>query len=1022
MRISLGIGLVLIAGITSAQRPDAGLLRQVNDRLEQAAKQYHFLMSRVAPDSFPETYDPVTGKWGMGRSSSWMSGFYPGALLYLFEATHDSTLYREALAKMKSLEREQYNRDTHDLGFMMYCPFGNARRIAFDTSYRRILLNSARSLAGRFSPATGCTRSWNSEPSKFMVIIDNMMNLELLCEGTKLSGDSSFYRIAVAHANTTMQHHFRPDYSSYHLVIYDPVTGQVQKKQTVQGADDESAWSRGQAWGLYGYTMMYRETGDKKYLEQATHIAGFILPRLPADKIPYWDFNAPGIPHTSRDVSAAAITCSALLELATYAAPAMAEKYQRTAGAMLRSLMSAGYASAPGDNGGFIMKHGTGNHPKNSDIDVSLIYADYYYIEALLRYRNLGKSFARVPGRAQEDSILARYKRHLYNTATPGDIPALAASYNPDTQWPDIVYSDAQRANWQLLKHLERIRDIALAWSRPSSPYYHDPALWRVITGGLDHWIKKRYWNSNWWHNEIGVPGHMRDIIVLLRDRLDSTRLRQCLEIMGQYRLQKKGAGANLIWSADLGLHYGAITGDRVLVKKCAELITGEIEITKGDGIQPDYSFHQHGARLQMYQYGAAFLENNVLLAWELRGTPWAFAPEKIKLLSNFVIQGWQWMARGLNTVPGTMDRSVSRMGALRNADMRKLVPYLCSIYPQQAKAFLAIGDRQNGKGKPLEGFRYYPYSDFAVYQNASFSFFLKTISDRTLPSESINSENLKGKLLNSGDAYMIKNGTEYFNLMPVWDWARLPGVTAFEGAETINRRAFTGSITNDTSGLTVMDYVMDGAGAQSLTARKCWVCHNGMVVCLIAGMQMQHEGAEAFTALDQCRWQGDVTVNRPGNILRAGLHTIDSAKWICHNGIAYIFLKPSLVEIRLGAVTGSWNAINTSQSATPVTEKVFLPVLQHKANHEDEHTGYVMASCATAAQAQMLARKPLWQVLRNDRNCQAVRFNDGTVFCAFYTKGNLIVSKTKTLSAGKATLMLLSGGRLYTNSLDSIH
>ena len=1015
----LWAGLILTTGAVKAQQSKAALLQMVNKRLAQAAKQYRFLMKQVPLDSFPETYDPATGKRGMGRSSSWMSGFYPGALWYLFEATHDSTLYREALAKMKSLEREQYNKDTHDLGFMMYCPFGNARRITFDTSYRRILLNSARSLASRFSPATGCTRSWNSEPSKFMVIIDNMMNLELLCEGTKLSGDSSFYRIAVTHADTTMQHHFRPDYSSYHLVIYDPVTGQVQKKQTVQGAYDESAWSRGQAWGLYGYTMMYRETGDKKYLAQAMHIAGFIVQHLPADKIPYWDFNAPGIPHTSRDVSAAAITCSALLELAAYAPPAAAEKYKHSAEAMLRSLMSAGYASAPGDNGGFIMKHGTGNHPKNSDIDVSLIYADYYYIEALLRYRNLGAPFtARAPDRAQEDSILARYKKHLYNTVAPHAVPALVSSYNPDTeQWPDIVYTDTQRASWQLLQHLQRVRDISLAWSNPSSAYHHAPALWPVITGGLDHWLKKRYWNSNWWHNEIGVPGYMRDIIVLLRNRLDSTRLRQALEVMGQYRLQKKGAGANLIWSADIGLHYGAITGDRILIKRCAELITGEINITTGDGIQPDYSFHQHGARLQMYQYGAAFLENNVLLAWELQGTPWAFAPGKIKLLSDFVIKGWQWMARGLNTVPGAMDRSVSRVGALRNADMRKLVPYLCSIYPPQAKAFLAIGERQNGKGKPLEGFRYYPYSDFAVYQHASFSFFLKTMSDRTLASESINSENLQGKLLNSGDAYTIRNGHEYFNLMPVWDWTRLPGVTAFEGAEKINRRPFTGSVTDNKSGLTVMDYNMEGAAGQALTAKKYWACHNGMVVCLLAGLEQQNISAGGYTALDQCRWQGDVIADKPGNILQEGRHMLDSAGWLYHNALAYIFLQPSPVELYIGKATGSWNAINTSQSETPVTEQVFLPILRYKAGHDGEHTGYVIVSCATAVQAQTLAKHPLWQVLRNDRDCQAVRFNDGTVMCAFYTKGNLIVSKTKTLTAEKPCLMLLSGGRLYTNS-----
>jgi unsaturated chondroitin disaccharide hydrolase len=300
-------------------------------------------------------------------------------------------LYHEAIKKLKPLEKEQYNKNTHDLGFMMYCPFGNAWRINPDPHYRDVIIQSARSLAGRFSEKTGCIRSWNSEPSKFYVIIDNMMNLELLFAATRFTGDSSFYKIAVIHANTTIKNHFRPDYSSYHLLNYDPATGAIQKKQTVQGAADESAWARGQAWGLYGFTAMYRDTKDPRYLEQANHIAGFIIDHLPADKIPYWDFNAPGIPNTERDASAATITCSALLELAKYNKGKQAKRYMQTAEAMLTELSSPAYRCSAGENGGFLLKHGVGNHPKNSEVDVPIIYTDYYYVEALVRYKALAK-------------------------------------------------------------------------------------------------------------------------------------------------------------------------------------------------------------------------------------------------------------------------------------------------------------------------------------------------------------------------------------------------------------------------------------------------------------------------------------------------------------------------------------------------------------------------------------------------------------------------------------------------------
>lgn len=375
-------------------KPKRRLLKQVKQALNESAGQYHFLMKQLPPGRFPVTWHQADGKLVTSGSEPWVGGFYPGSLLYLFEATGDSVLYREALKKLSELKKEQYNKTTHDLGFIMYCSFGNANRIAPQLEYKDVLVNSARSLSTRFSPVVGCIRSWDSGPSQFMVIIDNMMNLELLFAATRISGDSSYYKIAVKHANTTMGNHFRPDYSSYHLVIYDPETGAVIKKQTVQGASDESAWARGQAWGLYGYTMMYRETKNRKYLDQANHIAGFILnhPNLPEDKIPYWDFDAPWIPHTARDASAGAIICSALIELAGYAAPKMARIYLKVAEKMLKSLSSPDYRAATGKNGGFILKHGTGNFPKNSDIDVPLIYADYYYIEALLRYKNLNNN------------------------------------------------------------------------------------------------------------------------------------------------------------------------------------------------------------------------------------------------------------------------------------------------------------------------------------------------------------------------------------------------------------------------------------------------------------------------------------------------------------------------------------------------------------------------------------------------------------------------------------------------------
>jgi hypothetical protein len=369
-------------------KPKKTLVRTIHHNFDDAAGQYKLLMKTLPPDKFPKTWYSIAGKLETSNSGWWCSGFYPGTLLYMYEQTKDTVLYNEAIRMLDVLKSEQFNRNTHDLGFMMYCSFGNANRLQPSPAYKEILLNSARSLCTRFNPKVGCIKSWDSKKPEFIVIIDNMMNLELLFWATRETGDSSFYKIAVTHANTTMKNHFRNDYSSYHVVTYNPETGAVQQKRTAQGAADSSAWARGQAWGLYGYTVMYRETKDPRYLEQANHIAAFILhhPNLPADKIPYWDYNAPGIPGTLRDASAAAVMASALIELSHYVGKKESNQYFSTATAILQTLSGPVYKAAAGANGGFLLQHSVGHMPAKTEIDVPLSYADYYYMEAMKRY------------------------------------------------------------------------------------------------------------------------------------------------------------------------------------------------------------------------------------------------------------------------------------------------------------------------------------------------------------------------------------------------------------------------------------------------------------------------------------------------------------------------------------------------------------------------------------------------------------------------------------------------------------
>ncbi len=378
--------MLLSFSVVNAQKTD------VAKAFKLAEKQTDLLVKNVdsARKLKPNLVSPRTvekGQFKMVVSKDWTSGFFPAELWYFYEYTKDKKWLDLAKKYTQDIKKEQFNKGTHDLGFMIYCPFGNGYKITKDTAYRSVIIQAAKSLSTRFNKTAGVLKSWdhNGDKWKFPVIIDNMMNLELLFEATKFTGDSSFYKIAISHADNTIKNHFRTDFSSYHVIDYDTTqNGKVLQKLTAQGYANESAWARGQAWALYGYTMCFRETKKQTYLAQADGIANFILSSkiTPEDGIPYWDYNDPKIPNVSRDASAASITASALYELAKYSKNG--KQYKAAADKILLSL-STKYISKPGDNYGFILEHSTGHLPAKSEIDVPINYADYYYLEALLR-------------------------------------------------------------------------------------------------------------------------------------------------------------------------------------------------------------------------------------------------------------------------------------------------------------------------------------------------------------------------------------------------------------------------------------------------------------------------------------------------------------------------------------------------------------------------------------------------------------------------------------------------------------
>lgn len=365
-------------------------------RLEKSERQLTGLRAlSMKANNIPRSVDKNGAIRWIETPYDWTEGFWPGTCWMIYERTKDEKWKEAAITMQKIFKHHKNLTNDHDLGFIFNNSYGKAYRITGGNEYKQVMIDAANSLITRFNKNVGCIQSWDVVGNwqaergwKFPVIIDNMMNLELLFEVSNITGDSIYRNIAITHANTTMRNHFRPDGSSYHVLDYNPETGEVVNKVTAQGYADESAWSRGQAWGLYAYTMCYRYTKDKKYLDFAEKIANFILnhPNYPEDGVPYWDFNAPNIPNEPRDASSGAIIASALLELSNYTG----NKYLHNATHILNSLSSDAYTAKPGENGNFILMHSVGSLPHGNEINVPLNYADYYYIEALTRLKEKG--------------------------------------------------------------------------------------------------------------------------------------------------------------------------------------------------------------------------------------------------------------------------------------------------------------------------------------------------------------------------------------------------------------------------------------------------------------------------------------------------------------------------------------------------------------------------------------------------------------------------------------------------------
>jgi rhamnogalacturonyl hydrolase YesR len=388
-----------IAGGGAAASADESLKQLAREQFVFAAEQYAGLLKRIDRDDtrLPRTISG--GEITMIGATDWTSGFFPGSLWLIYEQTKDPAFRAAAENFTKRVESIQHFTGHHDVGFMLGCSYGEGWRITQDPAYHAVLVQGARSLATRFSPETGVIRAWDEGAWRYPVIVDNMMNLGLLWFAYAETREESFREITLSHARKTQANHFRDNGSTFHLVDYDPVNGSILKRQTVQGFADDSAWARGQAWALTGFAALARVSKDRTWLSQSQKVADFVLnhPHLPADGIPYWDFDATDIPNAPRDASSAAVMAVGLLDLAQQLGEPAGAPYRALAARQLRSLAGPAYRAALNQNGNFLLMHSVGHRPQNSEVDVPLNYADYYFLKACALVLGQKFSTAGVP-------------------------------------------------------------------------------------------------------------------------------------------------------------------------------------------------------------------------------------------------------------------------------------------------------------------------------------------------------------------------------------------------------------------------------------------------------------------------------------------------------------------------------------------------------------------------------------------------------------------------------------------------
>ncbi|PCJ57393.1 MAG: hypothetical protein COA79_16120 [Planctomycetota bacterium] len=579
-----------------------------------------------------------------------------------------------------------------------------------------------------------------------------------------------------------------------------------------------------------------------------------------------------------------------------------------------------------------------------------------------------------------------------------------------DGNWADINYRSNTRSEWKTFHHMSRLKSLVLAYK--SGVLSNNAKFKKAVFSGLNYWLKNDFKNPNWWWNDIGVPMTLGPILLILDDELTSAQRNKGIEILQRGKIGK--TGQNLVWLAKITLNKGLLEKNTNTIKRAFSCIQKEIKLSGGEGIQYDFSFHQHGHLLYNHGYGAGFSMDCSRIAALAAGTEFAFSKEKIKIISSYILDGSQWMAFGSTPDYSAEGREISRPAQSASYLIKSGENLLKLPTGRKDEINAMMAGLKDKKKITLQGNRHFWNSDFMTHHGKGYYVSARMHSKRILSNDGVvNSEGYRSDYIADGCNYIFRTGDEYVDIFPVWNWQRIPGTTVEQkkkGAFTNNpkrngTRFFAGGVSNGKTGLSAFNFERNG-----LSARKAWFFFEKEVVCLGAGITCNSKNL-ILTTVNQCISNGDVIISKNNNSTskyKVGSNDVESPQFVLQDEVAYFFIGSHKVKIRNEKRKGSWHSINRPKSKEIISKKLFELSIDHGMTPKGGSYSYIICPAMNLEQAKSYNKKPTVEVLSNTPQIQAVKhLKSNLTQIAYFKPGRLTIAKELIVSVDKPCLLM---------------